>query len=538
MRFSDSLIQTYRERPSDCLSISQELLLRGGFVRYLDSSHCALLPLGAKVFQKLRSNIRKIIVDVGGQELLIPAGSDRQRTEGLSHIAKSMLGSYRRLPCSFYSLGESQIDESYFPYSFSIKRVPVLDWISFQSGLEEMAEYSDVLNHGINQIFEICGLDVKKIPAINRDYPSLVVEDLVYPGVGNYHYVQCDSCQHCAELESAGSKPSKIEGDGILKPLQEVATPGKETIIDVADFLDVETSRTIKAVFYDVDDKLVFVIIRGDYEVSEIKLRRELDVNRLKLAGPELLEKEQIVAGYASACSLGTHITVLADHSLKYGDNYIAGANKPGIHLRNVNIGRDIHVHRFVDISTAKQSDMCLVCGIGRLDVFHGIKLGSRQVWGTTLAESNQFQYMDSSESRRFPTCISTVISLLSVISAVVESHHDNYGIKWPAEIAPAQVHLISLAKKAEPERQIAEELYGRFRTAGLPVIYDDRDDTAGVKFNDADLLGVPIRVTVSRKSIQNGGAEMKARGSTSKEILPLENAVGVLNAYHQSMTL
>jgi len=310
----------------------------------------------------------------------------------------------------------------------------------------------------------------------------------------------------------------------VPREVMEVATPGCKTIEDVARYVGVPTAQTLKAVFFSAEGpepRLIFAVIRGDLEVNEVKLSDAVDGLPLRPADEDEIRAVGAVPGYASPIGVrGAY--VVADDSVLLGDHFVVGANREGYHLIGVQYGRDLKADVVTDIALARDGDVCPHCE-GMLRVERGIELGHCFKLGTRYTEPRGITYLDA-EGTEHPIVMGSYgIGVDRLIAAVVEEHHDEHGIRWPASVSPYLVHLVSLAREGE-ERDQAEALYAGLRTDGIDVLYDDRvGPSAGVKFNDADLIGCPLRLTVSRRSLSTGGVEAKWRDEDERVVIPME---------------
>ncbi|RME99397.1 MAG: proline--tRNA ligase, partial [Chloroflexi bacterium] len=323
-----------------------------------------------------------------------------------------------------------------------------------------------------------------------------------------------------------------------LLPPEEVYTPNCKTIAEVADFLGVPQTRTVKAVFYIAENEtedFIFVVIRGDLPVNEVKLSNALGGLRFRPATDEEIVAVGAVPGYASPLGLnkdlggGRKIIIVADDSAVNFPNLVGGANKPEHHLKNTNAGRDYQPDIVADIALARHGDKC-VGSDATLVLHRGIEVGHCFKLGKRYSEPMGITFLDENGKATVPIMGSYGIGVGRLMAAVVEQHHDDHGIIWPESLAPFDVHLVSLAKKATDEvGQAAEELYQELQIAGLDVLFDDRKESPGVKFSDADLIGVPWRITISARSLKNGGVELKHRREADRQIIPLDEIVDFL---------
>jgi prolyl-tRNA synthetase len=315
-----------------------------------------------------------------------------------------------------------------------------------------------------------------------------------------------------------------------MLPQEEVATPGIITIEALANFLGIAKSETIKAVFYAADGELVFVAIRGDLEVNEVKLKNALGCHELRLATEEEVAEAGLVAGSASPMSL-SGIKRVADPSITLGANFVAGANKPDTHIRNVNYPRDFAIDLMVDIATAQAGEGCPRCG-AKLLTTRGIEVGHVFKLGTFFSERIGATFLDRNGTERPILMGCYGIGLGRLLAAAIEQNHDEKGIIWPTPIAPYQVHLCPLSMGNEEVASAAERLYLDLAAEGLEVLFDDRAESPGVKLNDADLLGMPLRVLLSPRSLKSASVEVKQRREKEAALMPLEGVSARLKAF------
>jgi len=307
-------------------------------------------------------------------------------------------------------------------------------------------------------------------------------------------------------------------------PVEEVATPGVTTIEELSAFLKVPQSQTAKAVFYIADGELVFVVIRGDIEVNETKLKNILHCYELRLASEAEVKEAGIVAGSASAVGM-TGIKVVADESITSGTNFVAGGNKPDTHIKNVNYPRDFKADMVVDIARARAGEGCPRCG-EKLSATQGIEVGHIFKLGTFLSETLGAFYIDA-KGESHPIIMGCYgIGLGRLLAAAIEQNHDDNGIIWPMPIAPYHIYLCPLYREDTGVSDVVENLYAELGAEGVEVLFDDREESPGVKFNDADLLGIPIRVTVSPRTLKTNSVEVKKRSEKEAELVPLEGVV------------
>jgi prolyl-tRNA synthetase len=380
-------------------------------------------------------------------------------------------------------------------------------------------------------IFARVGLDVIPVKADTGAMGGRLSHEFVLPhSQGEDSFVRCDHCGYAANMEVAQFRLDQPEAVEWL-PLDKVATPDCKTIQEVADFLGVPTSQTLKAVFFVLEragqaDEFVFVVVRGDLEVNEIKLLNALGGwGELRPATDEEILAAGAVPGYASPMGLKPGVRVVADESVRFGANFVAGANDEGYHLTGVNIPRDFDPALVVGISEAADGAICARCGVGALHIERAIELGHCFKLGTRYSEAVGITYLDERGEPQPVVMGSYGIGLERLMAAIIEMHHDEQGIIWPVSVAPFDVHIITLG--AEPiYAETGAKLCADLQAAGFDVLLDDRSESAGVKFADADLIGIPLRLTVSKKALEKGGVEAKWRHEAERLIVPLDEMI------------
>jgi prolyl-tRNA synthetase len=514
------------------------------------------LPLGWRVVKKIENIIRDEMDKAGGQELSMPVlqpleiwqqtGRDRAFGEGLfvltdrkdrrlalgpTHeevitlLAKHNVQSYRDLPLLLYQIQAKFRDEPRARGGLiRVREFTMKDLYSFdvdEAGLD--VSYRKMLQ-AYRNIYERCGLPTMMVEA---DSGAIGGKDshefMVIAETGEDEVIHCPACGYAANVEKALS----IKGDaggGEPLPVEEVATPGKATIEEVSEFLGVPPDRTIKAVFYMADGDFVFVVIRGDLEVNEVKLKNLLKCAELRVAREDEVELAGIVAGAASPVGL-KGIKVVADDSITLGSNFVAGGNKPDTHLRNVNYSCDFKVDVMNDIAFARAGQGCTSCQ-GPLASVHGIEVGHVFKLGTFFSETMGASYLDEGGVPHPIVMGCYGVGVGRLMAAAIEQNHDEKGIIWPLPIAPYQIYLCPLYREGREVAGVAERLYADLEAQGYEVLYDDRQESPGIKFNDADLLGIPIRLTVSPRTLEKGSIEVKRRSEKDSVLVPKEEII------------
>ncbi len=551
--------RTQREIPTEADTVSHQLLLRAGMIYQVASGIYSYLPLALRALRKIENIIRDEMDAAGGQELMMPVlqplelwqqtGRDQAFGEGLfvlndrkerrlclgptheevaTRLASQYIKSYRDLPLLLYQIQTKFRDEPR-PRAglLRVREFTMKDLYSFdidEKGLD--LSYNKMLK-AYQRIYARCGL-----PALFVEADSGAIggkdshEFMVIMDTGEDEIIYCSDCHYAANSEKACCAKGKGGGESPL-PLEEVATPGVTTISDLSDFLKVSPDHILKAVFYAADGELVFAVIRGDLEVNEVKLKNVLKCIDLHLADGEEIRKAGVIAGFASPVGL-SNIKTVVDDSVTPGVNFVAGANSLETHLKNVNYTRDFSADVTADIARACAGEQCPKCG-GKLLSTHGIEVGHIFKLGTFLSGKLGAFYADSDGIDRPVVMGCYGIGIGRLLAAAIEQNHDAQGIIWPLPIAPYQVYLCPLYRENTSVAETAEKLYTELSSAGFEVLLDDRQESPGVKFNDADLLGIPIRVTVSQRTLKQDSVEVKRRSGKESQLVPLAEIAGKL---------
>jgi len=556
VRISRLFGKTLREVPTEADMVSHQLLLRAGMINQVAAGVYSYLPLGWRVFRKIENIIRDEMDKAGGQELRMPAlqplelwqesGRDLAFGKGLFTLSdrrdrKLALGptheevitqlvshnvqSYRDLPLLLYHIQTKFRDEPR-PRGglMRVREFTMKDLYSFDTDEAGLDQSYNKMIQAYHNIYTRCGLPTLVVEA---DSGAIGGKDshefMVIAESGEDEIIYCSSCQYTANVVKAQSIKEKLP-DEMPLPLEEVNTPGITTIEGLSNFLKVPQNHTLKVVFYVADGEFVIAVIRGDIEINEVKLKNILNCYELRMATEAEVTDAGIVAGSASPVGI-SGFKVVADDSITSGANLVAGANKPDTHLRNVNYPRDFKADTVTDIALARAGEGCPRCG-KQLSVAHGIEVGHVFKLGTFLSEKLGAFFTDD-EGISHPMVMGCYgIGLGRLLAAAIEQNHDDKGIIWPLTIAPYHIYLCSLYRKGSKVSEVAEKLYSELETEGLEVLFDDRKESPGVKFNDADLLGIPIRVTISPRTLKSNGVEIKWRSQKESELVPLEGIV------------
>lgn len=511
MRLSKLFGRTLREPPAEAGLESHRLLLRAAMIRSCGPSLYAYLPLGRKVMDKIVGIVRREMEALDAQEITLPL--EQQAGDCLLGLLQGEISSHRQLPLVLYGFRTLFCEEPRPSAGLMQAGQALVQEIYTCQADEGDGLYSQV-RRAYAEAFACCALEVLAAEAGAGALQFVAPNDR-----GDESFVVCNACGYCANAEFAAFDKGR-EPDAPLLPVEEVATPGCSTIEAVADYVGVPTSQTLKAVFFAADSgELIFALLRGDLAVNEARLSRLLGGKRLQPAPAQALEEAGLVAGYASPIGAAGKVKVIVDDSARLGANFVAGANREGYHLKNVNYPRDFRADLETDIALARPGDPCPRCG-APLAGQRGFELahlrGPEKLPG-------DLGYLDQ-EGQAQPVALGTYrLHLGRLLAAIVEQHHDGQGIVWPAQVAPYRLHLLLLGSDQELRAQ-AEGLYSDLKGQGGEVLYDDRDESAGVKFADADLLGCPLRLTLSKRSLKAGGVELKLRASGAVEVVPLSD--------------
>lgn len=563
MRLSKLFFASLRDDPAEAEMASHRLLVRAGYVRQLGAGIYTLLPLGFRVQQKIEQIIREEMDAIGGQEMEMPVvhpaelwresgryqkigpemvrfkdRGERDMVLAMTHeevvadLLRDLVKSYRQLPMIVYHFQTKFRDE---PRSrgglIRVREFVMKDSYTLDADEESLERSYMAHYHAYEKIFERLGL---KTVAVGADVGimggSLAHEFMVLNQHGEDTLVICEACGYAANQQIAQVRKPEPAAEE-QRPGEEVATPGTDTIAGLAEQLGVGTDRTAKATFFMTGDgRLITAVVRGDFEVNETKLSNAVKAVRgLRPAQAEEIRAAGMEPGYASP--IGAHDTVVVvDDLAAASPNLVAGSNRHGYHLLNVNVGRDFTSDLVTDIANAREGDPCPQCGAAVV-LRKGIEVGNIFKLGTDFTEKLNATFLAEDGSRHFIIMGSYGIGLGRNMACVVEEHHDEKGIVWPASVAPYAVHLVALSAAKDPAvAEAAEGLYKRLTDAGVEVLYDDRDESPGVKLTDAELLGMPLIVTISPRSLAAGGAEVTQRVTGERDVRPIPDVEALLS--------
>jgi len=561
MRATRSFGKTLREAPAEAEMVSHRLLLRAGFIQQVAAGIFSYLPMGWRSMEKIKRIIREELDATGAQEINMPVVQPRElweesgradtfipplatfidrrdramilaptHEEVCTVMARTHLVSYRDLPVNIYHIQTKFRDEPR-PRAglLRVREFEMKDAYTFDADEAGLDKSYRTMIDAYNRIFARCGLETAMVEADSGVIGGKDSNEFVLIAEsGEDTVLDCVRCGYAANGEKAEFQKIALPEEAPL-PTEEVHTPGVRTIDELADFLHIPTERTVKVVFYWAEGAVIVVSIRGDLEVNETKLRNALGGADVRLAMPEEVRAAGLVPGSASAAGL-EGVRGVADDSVTMGANFVAGANREDCHIRNVNYPRDFQADVLTDIALARTGHLCPSCG-GELRERRGIEAAHVFKLGTGYSETMSATFQDENGRERpfFMGCYGIGIGRL--LAAAIEAYHDERGMTLPGSIAPYDVYLASLNPSDPDIVEAADALYERLQAAGVEVLYDDREEPPGVKFNDADLIGPPLRVVVSKRSLAGGQVELKWRTAKDTSLHPVEDAVEAVRA-------
>ena len=565
MRLSKSFGKTLRDDPADAELASHKLMLKAGMIYQSAAGVYSYLPLAWRSIRKIEEIIRQEMDAAGGQELhmskLQPReiweesgryesyGPDMMRLtdrrdrwlvlaptceELLTNIVKANVYSYRDLPVILYQIQTKFRDEPR-PRGglIRVREFDMKDAYSFDADEDGLDKSYRAMVRAYRKIFSRCGLNTIVVDADSGAIGGKDSQEFILlADAGEDTIIMCPECGYAANAEKAEFRKRPQPSEDPL-PIEPVHSPGIRTIDELTSFLDIPDRRTLKAVFYVADGELLFVVIRGDLEVNEIKLSNLLGKpTELRIATHTEVAQAGIVAG--SASPVGTDLRTIADDSIRLGNNFVAGANREDYHLLHVNYGRDFKAHTIEDIALAQAGYQCGRCD-GVLVAARGIEVGHVFKLGTRYSEALDARYPDQA-GERHPIIMGCYgIGVERLLAAAIEQNHDANGIVFPRPIAPYDVHLVALNTDVEDVVASADEMYESLQQSGLSVLYDDRQESPGVKFNDADLIGLPIRIVVSRRNVRQGVVEVKRRDTSDPIAVRQDQVIETVHALLES---
>ncbi|MBD7936689.1 MULTISPECIES: proline--tRNA ligase [Cytobacillus] len=544
MKQSQVLIPTLRENPADAEIKSHQLLLRAGFIRQNASGIYSYLPMARKVLQNIETIIREELEAINAVEMLMPAlqqaelwqesgrwytyGSELMRMkdrherefalgptheEVVTSLVRDEVKSYKRLPLALYQIQTKFRDEKRPRFGVLRGREFIMkDGYSFHSSQESLDEMYDHFYQAYSNIFSRAGLNFR---AVIADSGAMGGKDthefMVLSEIGEDTIAYSDTSQYAANIEMAQVVSTYEKSNEELRELEKVSTTNQKSIAEIVDYLNVSAEKCIKSLLFKVDEDYVLLLVRGDHEVNDIKVKNLLAANDVELADAEET-KSVIGCEIGSIGPIGANVRIIADHAVRAIVNGVCGANEAGYHYVNVNVDRDFTVEQYADVRFIQEGDPS-PDGEGNILFAKGIEVGHIFKLGTRYSEAMDATILDEN-GRSQPMIMGCYgIGVSRVMAAIAEQHSDENGLVWPKNIAPYQLHLVSLNMKKEDQVQLSERVYGTLKDLGYRILWDDRAERAGVKFADSDLIGLPLRITVGKKA-NEGIVEVKLRST------------------------
>lgn len=571
MRWSKSYLPTYKESPSDADVPSHKLMMRAGLIKKLTAGVYTFLPAGYRVLRKIEEIVREEMDRIGCQEVLMPilhpaelyeeSGrfkhfgpelfklKDRKERlfalgptheEVITDLARSEMKSYRQLPQCLYQILVKFRDEIRPRFGVMRAREFIMkDAYSFHDSYESLDETYRQMGEAYGRILDRCGLEHVMVEAdagkiggdTNHEFVVLAEE-----GESEIFVCDCGYAANAERAESLGQTLSEIET--VLDAPEAVKTPGMRTVEEVSEFLGVAPARLVKTLLYRTGGEPVAVLIPGERTLNEIKLAKLLDDPWVEPLGDEdIRQLTGADVGFAGPVGLPKGTRIIADSLLSRYEGMIVGANKTDTHYRGVKMGRDFSPNVTEQVSLAQEGDTCKRCGKSKLTLRRGVELGHIFKLDTKYSKAMNATFLDSagSEQHFIMGCYGFGVS--RTVAAAIEANHDERGIVWPASITPYHVVLLPINVSDEATMKVAESLYAQLNGAGWDVLFDDRDVRAGFKFKDAELIGVPIRITLGERNLKEGKVEVYYRADDRTETVPPEDVAALLTSFYAQAT-
>ena len=562
MRYSKLFLPTLREAPSDADIISAKLMFRAGMIRKVASGIYEWLPIGLKVLKKVENIIREEMNSIDGNEVLFPIMlpkelweetgrwtiygkelfriSDRKDSlfclgptheEAVTALARNEIRSYRQLPMMLYQFGTKFRDE--IRPRFGVMRARefyMKDAYSFHTDEKNADDYYKIVFDAYKRICARCGFIFRAVEATSGAIGgSFSHEFMVIADTGEEEIVFCD-CGYGANTEKAVFKTTKeVSSSDKMDVLKEVHTPGVGSVASVSKLIGKREDNFIKTLIYVVDGTPVIALVRGDCEINENKLQSLLGANEVVLAKDNVIEEVSGAArGFAGPVGLKKQVKIVADNAINSMLNAVSGANKTDYHLTNINFGRDFAADTVADIRKVKHNDHCATCG-KELKFCRGIEVGHTFKLGTKYSKAMNAQYLNKEGKETVSVMGCYGIGVSRIVAATIEQSHDENGIKWPIALAPFEVVVIPVNIDEPKTAEVAETLYKNLQKLGVDVLIDDRAERAGVKFKDADLVGISIKIVVSEKNLKDDKIEIKLRHSGEVMLVPSQDAIATI---------
>ena len=557
---------TLREIPADAEIASHQYMLKAGMLRKNGSGLYSFLPLGRRVTLKVENIVREEMDATGAQEIMMPIMQpaeiwhesgrweaygpemfklqDRHENKyclGPTHeelittLVRNELRSYKQMPLILWQMQNKYRDEIRPRFGLMRSREFVMkDAYSFDVDEEGLHKTYQLMYDAYDRVFTRCGLNFKPVEADSGQIGgSHTHEFMALAAAGEAEVVSCTSCQYAADIEKAvpNTLEMAVEEAGQVELIE---TPNCATIEDLANFLQIPVEKTIKAVAFDIDGKLVLCMVRGDHEVNDVAVQNLIGGNMIEPATDEQLRAHGLEPGYMSPMNADTPdnetFYVVVDPTAMNVPNGVTGANKHGYHFKNVNPKRDFKDVTVATIRLMTKDDVCPHCG-APVEIVRGIEVGQVFELGTKYSESLNATFLDKNGKAKPYVMGCYGIGVTRTIAAAIEQFHDDKGIMWPVAIAPYEVVVVPVSSKDEEQMKIAGELYAQLKQMGVDALFDDRNERAGVKFNDADLIGYPVRITVGKKSAADQTVEIKVRRTGDEEVVAISESAAKVQA-------
>lgn len=569
MRYTKLLLPTLKEVPAEAEVISHQLLLRGGFIRKLTAGVYSYLPLGLAAVRKVEQIVREEMNNAGAQELLMPMVQpadlwqesgrwekygpellrfkDRHQRESclgptheevITSLVRSEIHSYRDLPVNLYQIQTKFRDEIRPRFGLMRGREFIMkDAYSFDADNEGAEAAYRTMYDAYCRIFSRCGLSYRAVEADTGTIGgSFSHEFMVLAETGEDTLVICQQCSYAANMEKAKARPVDAgEKSASMLPLEKVETPGQREVAAVTAFLGITPRELVKTMIYVADNEPVAVLVRGDRDIQPVKLKNFLGAIEVEMADDsKISELAGAPIGYLGP--IGLDMRVVADREVTMMRNFVIGANEKNYHLRNANLGRDFEVAETTDLRMVTAEDKCYACG-GALQLTRGIEVGHIFKLGDNYSRAMNATFQDGNGETCYFIMGCYGIGVSRIVAAAIEQNHDQNGIIFPLPIAPFQVIVLNLGLKDEKITKAAETLYDKLRQEDIEVLLDDRDERPGVKFKDADLIGIPYRVVVGKGFLKEGKVEIRRRTDGHTVAVSLDEAVKELvGSVHQEL--
>jgi len=564
MRTSSMLLNTLREVPAEAEVVSHQLLLRSGFIKKVASGIYSYLPMGWRVMQKVMDIVRDEMNKAGGLELGLPIVQpaelwletgrwnvygdelfrlkDRHQRdfclgptheEVLTDIVRKEVNSYKQLPLLLYQIQNKYRDERRPRFGLMRGREFIMkDLYSFDKDIEGMKISYEKMYNAYTNIFRRCGLEFRAVEADSGAIGGKTSHEfMVLAQNGEDEIVYCTSCEYAANLEKAEAYPEILLKEE-PKVVEKVHTPGAKTIEKLAEYLGIPREKTTKAMLYKADEEVVCVLVRGDRTVNETKIKNLLDCINLEIANETVIQDMGIPMGYAGPVNMPKKLKIIADVEINHLSNIVVGANETDYHLVNVNPGRDFKIDIEADVRMVEEGEKCSCSGDGTLKKARGIEVGHIFQLGTKYSEALKAVYTDEKGNNNYILMGCYGIGIGRTMAAAIEQNHDQDGIIWPMSIAPFHVVVIPVSTKDEQQVKIAENIYQNLKDSGIEVIIDDRNERAGIKFKDADLVGYPLQIIIGNKTTTEGTVDLVIRkDKEDKKIVKIENVVEIVGS-------